>query len=551
MLQHLSIRNYALIDQLEISFESGLNILTGETGSGKSIILGALGLILGDRSDVKAVAKGSKKCIVEGTFALEETPWMKRLEDLDVDYEPATRFRREITETGKSRAFINDTPVSLKVMRELGMALVDLHSQHTTIQINEPDFQLRIIDGFADLKEELADYREIYAEGTRAARDLKEAEQALVKSRGERDFLNFQLGELHGANLDEYDEAEIEDEYNKLAHAEEIARKLHAAIAMLDTDDKAAAVGLDGGVDAVTDLADWSKTYSEWKQRLQSAAIEIREVVREMESHVEDVQVDPKRLADLDEKRAAIFNLERKHNVVGAEELRRLRDELQGRVAGTEELEAKVESLGAQLGKIEREIEEKAARLTKKRKSVLKDFAAAITETLTRLNMESARFDVEISALDKPGPRGADVVEMLFSSNKGHQPQPLKRVASGGELSRLMLAIKKAASGTSAATIVLDEIDTGVSGEVANAMGLLMREMGENRQVLSITHLPQIAAKGRTHFKVFKTEENGVAQTRIDRLDADQRILEIAQMLSGARTTPTAMNNARELLREN
>lgn len=551
MLQHLTIRNYALIEHLDIRFDTGLNILTGETGSGKSIILGALSLILGERADKKAVGPGTKKCVVEGTFGLSAKRWEKIFEDLDLDFDASTIFRREIQASGKSRAFINDTPVSLKTMRALGMHLVDIHSQHSTLQLNDPNFQLQIIDVFADSKRELEKYRQIYEERNAVLTRLRDTEAKLSRRLNELDFVKFQLTELQSAQLDEYDEEEAEEEYNRLANADEIARKLHAALQALTTGENSALEAIEGSADEVSDLTAWSKTYEDWAERLKSVSIEIADIAREMESHVEEVQVDPQRLATLDDKRAEIFRLERKHGVQGVAGLKNLLDELVGKVSGTDALEEDLENLRKDLALMDQQLDMAGKALTAKRKSGIKPFADRVVALLARLNMEQARFEVDFQKSGDPGPRGMDTIEMRFTSNAGHKPQSLKSVASGGELSRLMLAIKRMAATSKDQTLVLDEIDTGVSGEVAHAMGSMMREMGADRQVVSITHLPQIASKGQAHFRVYKTESKGVARTRIDRLDMDERIREIAQMLSGARTTSTALDNARELLAEN
>ena len=436
-------------------------------------------------------------------------------------------------------------------MRELGMHLVDIHSQHSTLQLNDPNFQLQIIDVFADSKRELEEYRHIYEERNVVLTQLRDTEANLSRRLNELDFVKFQLTELRSAQLDEYDEEEAEEEYNRLANADEIARKLHAALQALTTGENSALEAIEGSADEVSDLIAWSKTYEDWAERLKSVSIEIADIAREMESHVEEVQVDPQRLATLDDKRAEIFRLERKHGVQGVKGLKNLLDELVGKVSGTDALEEDLENLRKDLAHMDQQLSIAGKALTAKRKSGIKPFADRVVALLARLNMEQARFEVDFQKSDNPGPRGLDTIEMRFTSNAGHKPQSLKLVASGGELSRLMLAIKKMAATSEDQTLVLDEIDTGVSGEVAHAMGSMMREMGADRQVVSITHLPQIASKGQAHFRVYKTDSKGVTRTQIDRLDMDERIREIAQMLSGARTTSTALDNARELLAEN
>jgi len=550
MLSQLSIRHYALIDFLDIEFTDGLNILTGETGSGKSIILGALGLILGERAEKRVVWKGEKKCIVEGTFSLEPEMWKAAFESNDLDFDTKSIFRREVLVSGKSRAFINDTPVTLKLMKEFGLKLVDIHSQHQTIRLNDPQFQLGVLDAFTDLGREKIEYQNLYTDYRSKLKRINELENRLVESEREKDFLQFQLGEFESLNLDEIDEAALEEEFNLLSNSEEIAEKLNGLKTLLNDGDTAIIDGLNRASSLLEDLSDYASVYKDLSERLKSVVIELDDMATEVDRLDGEVEINPNRLAQIDEVRSAIFRLEKKHLVSGVSELINRRDELKRQSMSTHELESELESLRRELALIERKLIESAEKLREKRLKSASRFSEEVETLLGSLNMKKAKFEVGIEPLDKPGPEGLDVVEMRFSANPGHSAEPLRKVASGGELSRLMLAIKRL-SVSDQQTVILDEIDTGVAGEVAHSMGAIMKGMGRNRRVIAITHLPQIASTGESHFKVFKEEKEGVARTRIERLSGPERIEEIAQMLSGAKTTKAALDNARDLLHAN
>jgi DNA repair protein RecN (Recombination protein N) len=550
MLTHLSIRHYALIDHLEIDLSDGLNIITGETGSGKSIILGALSLILGERAEKRVVKEGQKKCIVEGAFALDPAKWKTIFDSNDVDFEVNSILRREVLASGKSRAFINDTPVNLKLLREVALELVDIHSQHQTIQLNNPEFQLGVLDAYAKAIEEKKEYVKAFNSYSTDQKRLKELEESLAQDKREMDFVAFQLNEFDEINLDQIEENELEEEYNMLSNSEEIAQKLHGAVELLNEGESPILSNLKEVGVLMEEISEYSNAYRDLSQRIKSAIIELDDVVLDAQNASGDIEMNPKRLAQLDTIRSVIFRLEQKHSVQGVESLKARRDELARRISGSENLEEEIVLLTKEVTKGLVVVRKVGELLSNKRKASSSEFTTSLELLLGLLNMKKASFELHFEEIDSPAANGFDKLEMRFSANPGRKPEPLKNVASGGELSRLMLSIKKL-SASQGRTIILDEIDTGVSGEVANSMGRIMKEMGVNQQVISITHLPQIASKGETHFKVFKEESDRSTKTRIERLDEKERVVEIAQMLSGAETTTAAMDNARDLLLAN
>lgn len=552
MLQHLSIKHYALIENLEIDFEKTLNILTGETGSGKSIILGALGLIIGERAEIRVVQEGKKKCVVEASFNLSGMGMESHFNAMDLDFEQVSIIRREILTSGKSRAFVNDTPVTLSVLKDLGLHLLDIHSQHQTIQINDPKFQLNVLDRYADTNAERTAYREVFASYSAKQKELAHLVQTQRESMNEVDFIRFQVEELCSANLDKIDEDTFEEQYNTLANAEEITQTLSGAVEILNNGQDAVISSLHSARELISKISTISKSYAEIAERLKSSIIELDDISGELENTLGRIEADPARLAHLEEIRATVFRLEQKHNVEGVLALKAKRDDLEARLSKTDSLDEDIETIKNDLSKIYTNLRESASKLTAKRSKNLVKFSSEIEKVLGGLNMKSAKLIMDLQPTEEPGPEGFDKLTMMFSANAGRKPEPLKMVASGGELSRLMLAIKKlSAAGGDGKTIIFDEIDTGVSGEVANSMGTIMKEMAGEMQIICITHLPQIASKGVAHYKVFKTEENSVVKTEIERLTDDERIVEIAQMLSGASTSDAALANARELLKMN
>jgi len=549
MLQHLSIKHYALIENLEIEFDKGLNILTGETGSGKSIILGALGLIIGERAEIRVVQDGKKKCIVEASFKISEKGLEPFFKNKDLDFEPTTIIRREILSTGKSRAFINDTPVTLNILKELGVALLDIHSQHQTIQINDPKFQLSVLDRYVGIGPELHDYRAKYAAYIAKEKELADAERLKQESLSEIDFIRYQVQELRSARLDEIDGDTFEEEYNTLANTEEITQTLSGAVDVLNEGEFPVVKSLAMVREGIERISHISKTYAEMTSRLKSTIIEIDDIAAELEAMLSSLEADPHRLKTLEEIKSTLFRLEQKHAVEGVEALREKRDNLEKRLNKTDSLDEDIESIVKELSRLRGGLVKSGGKITSKRMAGVIPFANKVEKVLAALNMKSAKLVLDLQQSKEPALDGFDKLTMLFSANPGRKPEPLKMVASGGELSRLMLAIKKiSAIKNDGKSIIFDEIDTGVSGEVANSMGAIMKEMADDMQVICITHLPQIASKGSAHFKVYKTEGESIVKTQIERLNPEERVIEIAQMLSGASTTPAALENARELL---
>ncbi|MFN2429032.1 MAG: DNA repair protein RecN [Cryomorphaceae bacterium] len=548
MLQHLHIQNYALIDSLDIDFTKGLNILTGETGSGKSILLGALGLILGDRAETQVVKRDSGKCVVEGKFHLPGKALKYLFEEFDLDYENPTIVRREVLESGKSRAFVNDTPVKLNVLKEIGLKLVDIHSQHQTLQINDPEFQIRVFDHFAKCGDLLNAYREPYRKYNKVKRQLEELKAAQAKNLNEADFIKFQLREFEEIQIEAINELELEEEFNTLSNAEEISERLQAALHHLSEGDQAVVSELKSTRDQLDRIASYSNAFAEIARRIKSSLIELDDIRQELEGAASSVEIDPVRMEKLDNLRSSLFRLQQKHGVSDVAGLVEKKKELSGKFQKIDGQDAEIESLEKELSALAKRVEERGKELSERRAAHTGKFKREIEKVLRSLNMEKAQFEVLLSPSSAPGLHGLDLIEMKFSANPGRPPQELKKVASGGELSRLMLSIKKLSASAVTSSIVFDEIDSGVSGEVANAMGGIIQKMATEKQVLCITHLPQIASKGETHFKVYKTVKNGNTKTNISRLTEDERVVEIAQMLSGAKTTDAAMNNARDLL---
>ena len=552
MLQHLSIKHYALIENLEIDFDKSLNILTGETGSGKSIILGALGLIIGERAETRVVQEGMNKCVVEATFNISGMSLESHFKSADIDFEKVTIIRREILSTGKSRAFVNDTPVTLNVLKDLGLHLLDIHSQHQTIQINDPKFQLNVLDRYADTYAERTAYREVFASYSAKQKELAHLVQTQRESMNEADFIRFQVEELRSANLDKIDEDTFEEQYNTLANAEEITQTLSGTVEILNNGTDPVIASLNAARELLGRISNISKSYAEIAERLKSSIIEIDDIAGELENTLGGIEADPVRLAALEETRATIFRLEKKHLVDGLHALKAKRDDLEAKLNKTESLDEDIEKIEKELARIYDDLKKTGAKLTAKRTTHLKKFSKEIEKVLAGLNMKSATLILDMTQTSEPNSDGFVKLTMLFSANAGRKPEPLKMVASGGELSRLMLAIKKLyAIRSDGKTIIFDEIDTGVSGEVANSMGTIMKEMAAEMQIVCITHLPQIASKGVAHYKVYKTENSGVVKTEIERLNDGERVVEIAQMLSGANTSDAAMANARELLKMN
>lgn len=553
MLKKLDIRNFTLIDHLEMALYPGFSVITGETGAGKSIVIGAIGLLLGNRADAKQVKRGCDKCIIEATFDLSiyHSDVLKDFfEDNDLDYEPEEcLLRREVNANGKSRAFINDTPVTLALMRELGEQLIDVHSQHQNLLLSKEDFQLNVVDIIARDRQQLADYRAAFAEYRSAQRRLEELREQIATSRDNEDFLRFQQKELSEANLASGEQEQLEQEAELMSHAEDIKRALHEADYGLSGDDTGI-VNLTRSIAAqLRSVADVYPEAQELAERLESCFVELKDISQEIASKVDDVEYDPQRFNLITQRLDTIYTLQQKFHVQTV-------DELFDRLNGINAQLDNIDNSDEELQELERSVEklhavcvEKAVVLTDMRRKSAMVVEQELSKLLVPLGIPKVRFKVEVSPADL-STNGADKVMFLFSANSSTDMQPVSQVASGGEIARVMLSLKAMISKTiGLPTIIFDEIDTGVSGRVAEQMAHIMRDMGKaNRQVLCITHLPQIAAAGSTHYKVAKQEtEHGTVST-MTQLSDEQRITEIAQMLSGSDVSQAAVDNAKSLL---
>ena len=549
MLKHLSIRNYVLIDHLEIDFEAGLTVITGETGSGKSIMLGALGLILGERADTTSLRNPDKKCIVEGTFSLENYGLESVFEKLDIDWESTSIFRREINKGGKSRAFINDTPVNLNALKEIGNSLVDIHSQFAGLSLGKSSFQLQVVDAIANTQQELAAYKAIFRNFQKLKSLRNELEEKSRQAAAETDYLRFQLTELEQAKLEDINQSELEEELNALQNAEAISYQLGNAIDLLSDGDSNVISLLNAIRQALEKCKSYSKRYESLSARLESSRIELKDLSEELAGELENAVPDPKRLLQLQDQADRLYKLEQKHGLQDVRELIELRNRISNQLSEEEGVEDRLQEVKEELEIVSNRLTNAAEILSGKRALSVDGIGKKVNEILQSLAMEGAELKVQITSAEKFSDSGKDEVAMLFSGNKGGSFAPIGKVASGGEQSRLMLAIKYLLAGqTGMPTLIFDEIDTGISGEVARKMGKLMREMAAKRQVITITHLPQIAGFGQHHFKVNKESNQEDTTTVVKRLQGDQRLDEIAQMLSGNDITNAARANARELL---
>ena len=550
MIRSLNIRNYALIDSLNIELEKGFSVLTGETGAGKSIILGALSLILGQRADARAVKDGETKCVIEGTFDLSNYHLEPFFQENDLEYDAEhCIIRRELYATGKSRAFINDIPVSLTQLKTLGASLIDIHSQHQNLLLGEDTFQLRVIDTLAGNEEIISAYREEYSRYKQLNTELRVLIDKASRNKEEADYLRFQLDQLLEAALKEGEQAELEQELEILTHAEDIKSTLYVIFQLLDR--------MDGGV--LQDLKDASNRANalrslypkveEIAERLQSDYIDLKDLTKEVEYLQEAVSFDPVRLSWLQERLDVLYRLQQKHHVSSETELITLREQIAEKLENIDNSDERIASLRKQIEIQTKRMEDVAHLLSEKRKQAATIFSQNLMEGVKPLGMPNVRFEVAFHAKGTYDETGGDVIRFLFSANKNQTLMPVAEIASGGEISRLMLVIKSLiASATALPTIIFDEIDTGVSGEIADKMGDIMRKMSHYMQVLTISHLPQVAGKGETHFKVFKKDNEHTTSTHIVRLSDQERVEEIARMLSGSVLTEQAIENARVLL---
>lgn len=549
MLTSLSIKNYALIDNLQVQFNNGLTIITGETGAGKSILLGGLSLILGKRADLSSVKNASEKCVIEATFDVANYNLKALFLAEDLDYEPQTIIRREILPSGKSRAFVNDTPVNLNSLQVLGEHLLDIHSQHQTLQLTNDDFQFQVIDALANNSNLLNDYSLQLQHFKTLKSDLKKLQTQKVEAIKELDYNVFLLKELEDAKLVDGELESLEEEYETLNNIEEISERLTASHELLGNQEIGVMPHLAEIKNQLSKLSDFSSSYKSVYERVTSSLIELDDVFAEIESLQESLEANPDRLNVVNLKLQVLNNLMQKHVVSNILELIKIREELSEKVLVSENLDEVIAQKASELSFIEQKLNDLASKISKNRIKAIPGLTEQLEVLLATLGMPNARFSVELIPSDRFLDNGKEELKFLFSANKGGQFNELKKAASGGELSRIMLAIKSILTNyTQLPTIMFDEIDTGVSGEISNKMASIMQQMSKTMQVFTITHLPQIAAKGDTHFKVFKEDINEVTQTQLKRLNADERVIEIAQMLGGSDLSSSAIEHAKQLL---
>ena len=551
MLKHLYIKNYTLIEELDIDLHPGFSVITGETGAGKSIILGAIGLLLGQRADAKSIKQGADKCVIEAQFDLSRYKMQEFFNENDIEYDQSDCIiRRELTASGKSRAFINDTPVQLSMLKELGEQLVDVHSQHQNLLLNKQDFQLNVVDIIANDAKELAAYQQTYNQYQATARELETMKDDIERNRQNLDFLQFQCDELTQANLAEGEQEELELRSDVMSHSEEIKNALYEADNALSSEMTGIIGSLRTAISALKGIDRVWPNSKELTERLDSSYIELKDIAQEINAKLEDTDFDPAELDAVNNRLDKLYDLEKKYHVNTVDELITKRDELKHQLGNIENSDEALSELQQKLAKLQVQARKEADALTKLRTKAARQIEKDMQARLIPLGMPNVRFSIEVapSAL---GANGQDKIAFLFSANTSTPLQPVSQVASGGEIARVMLSLKAMISGAvKLPTIIFDEIDTGVSGKIAEKMAEIMQEMGLNeRQVISITHLPQIAALGTAHYRVEKEETVIGTISRMKELTPEERITEIAQMLSGSDVSEAAIQNAKQLLR--
>ena len=550
MLKSLHISNYALISELDIDFESGLSVITGETGAGKSIILGALSLILGQRADAKSIKIEADKCVIEAEFDISTYSHLNDFfEHNNLDYEGKyCVIRRELTNSGKSRAFINDTPVGLNIVRDLSLRLIDIHSQHENLLLSNVGYQLDVVDTIAQNSKLLTVYRQTYLTWRNLKSELKKLQDTAEKQASDIDYIQFQFQQLTDANLIENEQTVLEYEQETLSHAEDIKSELLKVQQLLE-EDHAALPLLKESIISLSHIKAFIPNGTNWYERLESSLIELKDISNEMRSFEERVEFNQARLEWVENRLSELFILQKKYKVTTVDELIEIRDNFDKQLQRIDSYDEELESLKAGLQDCFEQLKKDAFSVTESRLNACKPIEVYLVEQLTKLGMPNIRFQISVFQVDEFTENGNDEVQFLFSANKNRSLQPVTLIASGGEISRLMLAIKSmVAHKADLPTIIFDEIDTGVSGEIANRMGEIMQNMSTDMQVITITHLPQIAAKGKQHYRVYKDESGMQSQTYIQRLNETERLTELAHMLSGKNITDAALLNAKELL---
>ena len=550
MLNHLSVQNYALIDKLEVDFSNGLTIITGETGAGKSILLGALGLIAGNRADALSLQDKTKKCIIEVSFNIKGYSLKDFFKEYELDYEAQTSIRREINPEGKSRAFINDTPVTLGQLKELASHLIDIHSQHETLDLNASEFQLSAVDAFANHPDLLDEYTATFKQFKIIEKHLTELIEKESQAKKDLDYFQFQFNELEDVNLKAGEQSTLEKELETLNNAEEIKLNLSKAAFALNGGEMNLLSSLNEIKIILASFAKYKPEINELSSRINSSFIELKDISNELESIEQDIVYDPKRIEELTNRLNEIYRLEQKHQVTTIEELIFIKDELSNKLLDFSSLEMEIEKVKKELSTLEKTLLTAAKKISGNRKKVIPKIEKEIASLLSSLSMPNAQLKIEHSESELLTKNGLDKINFLFSANKGSDFKELNKVASGGELSRLMLSIKSLiAQLTALPTIIFDEIDTGVSGDIADKVGSIMQQMAKSMQVITITHLPQIASKGSSHLFVYKEEKNNKTFSNIKKLSAEERVNEIAKMLSTGNPTAAAISNAKELLK--
>ena len=551
MLKHLYIKNFTLIDELDIELHEGFSVITGETGAGKSIILGAIALLLGQRADSKTIKQGADKCVIEASFDLSRYGMDDFFEENDIEYDPDDCIiRRELTASGKSRAFINDTPVQLSMLKELGERLVDVHSQHQNLLLNKQDFQLGVVDIIADDSAALSQYQQTFHKCQSINKQLDELKESVERNRQNLDFLQFQCDELTQAALMEGEQEELEQRGETMSHAEEIKSALYETDNALGAEDTGVVTSLRSSMSALRGISRVFPAVEELSQRLESCYIEVKDISQDVARYLDDVDFDPSELDAINNRLDRLYDLEKKYHVETVEELMARRDEIRQQLDSIENSDESLAELQQQLDALLKQAGKEADALTKLRTKAARQIQDDMQSKLVPLGMPAVRFSVQITP-EQLGPNGQDKVSFLFSANASTPLQPIAQVASGGEIARVMLSLKAMISGAvKLPTIIFDEIDTGVSGKMAEKMAEMMKDMGcHGRQVISITHLPQIAALGTHHYKVEKKETPQGTTSSMQALTGDERVLEIAQMLSGSAVSDAAIQNAKELLK--
>lgn len=549
MLTQLSIKNYALINELKIDFSSGLSIITGETGAGKSILLGALGLVLGNRADSSTLKDNSKKCIVEAKVSIANYNLREFFEEVDLDYEDHTIIRREILPSGKSRAFVNDTPVNLSILNDLRSNLIDVHSQHQTLSLSDTNFQFSVIDALAKNASKIESYKKGLINLKNLKKQLEDLKTSQREANQQHDYNLHLFNELNDANL-EIDEQEIlEEKLEKLNNIEDIKINLSEALEISINEEIGLQTLLNTLENRLSKISSFSKEYKDLSDRITSVKIELDDIVSELEDENDNVEFNPNEAEELNDRLQLIYNLQKKHYVNSKKELLEILEELSNKIIAVESSEEVINQKESEIKDVEQKLNDLAEKISKARQKVIPTLQSALQSLLSDLGMQNARFSIKVNLKDSYFSNGKDELQFLFSANKGGSFGELKKVASGGELSRIMLAIKKILSeNISLPTIIFDEIDTGVSGEISNKIATIMQQMSKQMQVITITHLPQIAAKGNNHYKVYKEDINNTTTTNLRLLNPDERIVEIAEMLSGKEFSETAITHAKELL---